>query len=150
MYNEFTISSENYAKRKAALLQKHDSELFGKAFRNHIADTIKSKRETREIFTESKKPFPWSPSYPPRRSKRQKFFSSKAEDGITENSMMVAASFVRHKQVNKNKDMANIHSSSRTFLNMNSVPEISLRWELENVPPLIKGCSPQTNFQTFQ
>ena len=47
-------------KEKAALLQKHDNELFGKKFRNHIADTIKSKRETREIFTESKKRFPWS------------------------------------------------------------------------------------------
>ena len=39
-------------KEKAALLQKHDSEMFGKKFRNHIADTTKSKRETREIFTE--------------------------------------------------------------------------------------------------
>ena len=61
-------------KEKAALLQKHDSELFGKKFRNHIADTIKSKRETREILTDSKKPFPWSPSYPPRRSEGQKVF----------------------------------------------------------------------------
>ena len=61
-------------KEKAALLQKHDSELFGKKFRNHIADTIKSKRETREIFTESRKPFLWSPSYPPRRSEGQKVF----------------------------------------------------------------------------
>ena len=64
-------------KEKAALLQKHDRELFGKKFRNHIADTIKSKRETREIFTESKKPFPWSPSYPPRRSEGQKVFLTK-------------------------------------------------------------------------
>ena len=64
-------------KEKAALLQKHDSELFGKKFRNHIADTIKSKRETREIFTDSKKPFPWSPSYPPRRSEGQKVFLTK-------------------------------------------------------------------------
>ena len=64
-------------KEKAALLQKHDSELFGKKFRNHIADTIKSKRETREIFTESKKRFPWSPSYPPRRSEGQKVFLAK-------------------------------------------------------------------------
>ena len=56
-------------KEKTALLQKHGSELFGKKFRNHIADTMKSKRETREIFTDSKKPFPWSPSYPPRRVK---------------------------------------------------------------------------------
>ena len=39
---------------KTALLQKHGSELFGKEFRNRIVDTIKSKTETREIFTESK------------------------------------------------------------------------------------------------
>ena len=50
---------------------------------------------------------------------------------------MVAASFVnRHKQVNK--DMVNVYFSSRTFFNMNSVPEISLNWELENVDQLIK------------
>ena len=66
----------------------------------------------------------------------KKFFSPTAEDRITANSIMVAASFVRHKQVNK--DMVNIHSSSRTFFNMNSVPEIRLKWELENVHPLIK------------
>ena len=49
-------------KEKSALLQEHDSDLFGKKFRCHIADTIKSKRETREIFTESRTSFPWSPS----------------------------------------------------------------------------------------
>ena len=64
-------------KEKTALLQKHDSELFGKKFKNHIADTIKSKRETREIFTDSKKSFPWSPSYPPRRTEGQKVFLTK-------------------------------------------------------------------------
>ena len=42
-------------KEKVALLQKHDSELFGKKFRDHHADTIKSKRETNEIFADSKK-----------------------------------------------------------------------------------------------
>ena len=69
--------------------------------------------------------------------REKKFFSPKAEGRITENSIMVAASFVnRHKQVNK--DMVNVHSSSRTFFNMNSVPEISLKWELENAHPLIK------------
>ena len=60
-------------KETAALLQKHDTELSGKKLRNHIVDTIKSKREAREIFTDSKKPYPWRPSYPPR--KRGKSFS---------------------------------------------------------------------------
>ena len=80
---------------KAALLQKHDAEFFRKKVRNHNADTIKSKRETREIFTDSKKSFPWSPSYPLRRSEGQK----RVEDRITENSIMVAAGFInRHKK----------------------------------------------------
>ena len=66
----------------------------------------------------------------------KKFFSSKAEDQITENSTMAAASFInRHRQFNK--DMVSMHSLSRNFFNMNSVPEISLKWELENVHPLI-------------
>ena len=50
---------------------------------------------------------------------------------------MVAASFVnRHKKVNKY--MVNIYSSSRTFFNMNSVPQLTLKWELENLHPFIK------------
>ena len=64
-------------KEKIALLQKPDGELFGKKFRNHIADTIKSKRKTREIFTDSKKLFLWSSSYPPRRSEGQNIFLTK-------------------------------------------------------------------------
>ena len=55
-------------KEKAALLQKHDSESFVKKFRNRIAETIKSKRETRETFSDSEKPFPLGPSYPRRLS----------------------------------------------------------------------------------
>ena len=47
--------------QKAALLQKHDSELFGKKIRNHITDAINSNREMKEIFTDSKKTFLWSP-----------------------------------------------------------------------------------------
>ena len=61
-------------KEKAALLQKYASELFGKKIRDHIVDTIKSKRETSEFFVCSKKPFPWSPSYLPRWSEGQNIF----------------------------------------------------------------------------
>ena len=78
---ECIMNSQNQVKtmlkEKAALLQKHDSELFRNKFRNHIPDTIKSKRETREIFTDCKKPFPWSPSYPTGRSEEQKVFLTK-------------------------------------------------------------------------
>ena len=48
-------------KEKVSLLQKHDEYLFGKKLRNHIADTIKSKKQTKEIFVEPKKPFLFSP-----------------------------------------------------------------------------------------
>ena len=51
-------------KEKEGLLQKHDSEFFEKKFRNHIADTIKSKRETREIFIDSKKALSVEPLIP--------------------------------------------------------------------------------------
>ena len=54
-------------KEKASLLQKHDEYLFGKKFRNHIPDTIKSKKQTKEIFIEHKKPFSFSPSHAPRK-----------------------------------------------------------------------------------
>ena len=67
-------------KEKTALLQKHDKELFGKKFRNHISDTIKPKKETSEIFTDSKKPFPSSPSYHQDGVRGKKFFSPRAED----------------------------------------------------------------------
>ena len=126
-------------KEEAALLQKHDIELFGKKFRNHIADTIKSKRETREIFTDF--PFRGVPHIHRDGVRDKKFFSPRVEDWITENSMMVAASFVnRHKQINK--DMVNVHSSSRTFFNMNSVPEKSLKWELKKCSPIDKKVVP--------
>ena len=39
-------------KEKASLMQKHDEHLFG-----HITDTIKSKKQTKEIFIEHKKTF---------------------------------------------------------------------------------------------
>ena len=61
-------------KEKAALLKEHGDELLWKKFRNHIADTIKPKREARKVFRDCKKPFLWSSSYPPRRSEGKKFF----------------------------------------------------------------------------
>ena len=58
-------------------MQKHDEYLFAKKFRNHIAGTIKSKKQTKEIFIEHKKPFSFSPSYAPRKCEGQKFFLTK-------------------------------------------------------------------------
>ena len=52
MYHEITIPSEKHTKikKKTVLLEKHDSELLRKKFRNHIADTIKSNKETKVFF----------------------------------------------------------------------------------------------------
>ena len=61
-------------KEKASLLQKHDKHLFTKKFRNHIADTIKSKKQTKEIFVEHKNPLSFSPSHAPRKCEKPKIF----------------------------------------------------------------------------
>ena len=75
MNSQYQVKS--MLKEKASLLQKHDEYLFGKKFRNHIADTIKSKKQTKEIFIEHKKPFSFSPSHAPRKCEGQKFFLTK-------------------------------------------------------------------------
>ena len=43
-------------RKRRPFCKKNDEYLFGKMFRNHIADTIKSKKQTKEIFIEYKKP----------------------------------------------------------------------------------------------
>ena len=48
MNSQYQVKS--MLKEKVSLLQKHDEYLFGKKLRNHIADTIKSKKQTKEIF----------------------------------------------------------------------------------------------------
>ena len=64
-------------KEKELLLQKHGKYLFGKKFRNRIADTIKSKKQTKDIFLEHRKPFSFSPSHAPRKCEGQKIFFTK-------------------------------------------------------------------------
>ena len=48
-------------KEKGSLQQKHDEFLFEKKFRNHITDTIKSKKQTKNIFIQTKNPFHSAP-----------------------------------------------------------------------------------------
>ena len=76
---EFPISSQINVKEKASLLQKHDKYLFGKKFSisNHIADTIKFKKQTKEIFIEDKKPLSFSPSHAPRNVRNKSLFLTK-------------------------------------------------------------------------
>ena len=61
--------------KKRHFSKKNDEYLFGKKFRNHIADTIKSKKQTREIFIEHKKPFSFSPHTYRENVKGKRFFS---------------------------------------------------------------------------
>ena len=49
---EFPTSSKNNVKRKRVTSAKHDEYLFGKKYWIHNADTIKSKKQTKEIFIE--------------------------------------------------------------------------------------------------
>ena len=59
-------------REKATLLEKHDKDLFGKKFRNHITETVKSRNKTREVLNSlsdaKKKPFSKGPSHSQRRS----------------------------------------------------------------------------------
>ena len=68
----FQYQVKSMLKENASLLQKHDEYLFGKKFRNHIADTIKSKKQTKEILIKYKKLFSFSCSHAPRKCEGQK------------------------------------------------------------------------------
>ena len=113
-------------KEKVSLLQKHDEYLFGKKLRNHIADTIKSKKQTKEIFVKPKKPFLFSPSHAPRKCERQKFFSQKLDrkNSImeTNNSNSNIIPTTDRQGVSK-RDIAGATNQKRTFFSINLNPE---------------------------
>ena len=100
-------------KEKAVLLQKYDSKLFAITL-GLIGITLiiqSNQREKQEKSSQIlKSPFRISPHIHRDGVRGKKVFSPRTEDRITENSIMVAVSFVnRDKQVTK--DMANIHVS---------------------------------------
>ena len=74
MNSQYEVKS--MLKEKTSLLPKHDRYLFGKKFKNYIADTIKSKKQTKYIFIELKKHFSFSVSHSKRKCEEQKFFLS--------------------------------------------------------------------------
>ena len=86
MKSQYQVKS--ILREKASLLQKHDEYLFGKKFRNHIADTIKSKKQTKEIFIENKSPFNLAP-HKHREHVRGKIFFSQKPD--RKNSTMITS-----------------------------------------------------------
>ena len=125
-------------KEKASLLQRHDEHLFGKKFRNHIADTIKSKKQTKKIFIEHIKPF----SFEKGENGRSKSFSSQKPD--RKNSIMVTNKNNNNvipttdRQGVSNRDMTSITTSQQTFFSMDLNPEKPIQWESRKVYPLRK------------
>ena len=139
MNSQYQVKS--MLKGKTSLLQKHDEYLFGKKFRNHIADSIKSKKQTKETFIEHKKPFSFSPSHATRKCEGQKFFLAKAG---SKNSIMVTnnnnsnAIPTTDRQGVSNRDMVGITTQQQTFFSMDLNPEKPIQWESTKVDPLIK------------
>ena len=80
-WGAFPVNSQYQVKpmleEKVSLLQKYDDYLFGKNFRNHIVDIIKSKKQNKDIFVEHKNPFSFSSSHAPRKCERQNLFLTK-------------------------------------------------------------------------
>ena len=119
MNSQYEIKS--MIKEKASLLQKYDQYLFLKKFRKHIADNIKSKKQTKEIFIEHKKPFSFSPSHALRKCEGQKFFltktGSKISIMITNNNNSNAMPTTDRQGVS-NRDMVGITTPKQTFFSM--------------------------------
>ena len=124
MNSQYEIKS--MIKEKASLLQKHDEYLFLKKLRKHIADNIKSKKQTKEIFIEHKKPFSFSPSHALRKCEGQKFFLTKAGSKISimitnnNNSNVIPTT---DRQGVSNRDMVGITTPKQTFFSMDLNPE---------------------------
>ena len=58
--------AKNMLKNKAELLQTNDENIFGKQFSNHLTESVKSKKSSKEFFLkldDSKKPFRSGPSF---------------------------------------------------------------------------------------
>ena len=112
-------------KEKASLLQKHDEYLFGRKFRNHIADNIKSKKQTKEIFIEHKKPFSFRPAHAPRKCEGQKFFLTKTRSKklllVTNNNNNNVIPTTDRQGVS-NRDIVGITTQQQTFFSMDLNP----------------------------
>ena len=69
-----------------SLLQKHDEQLFGKKFRNHIADTNKSKKQSKRFLYNTKSPFHLTLHTHREKVRDENFFRQKPD---RKNSIMV-------------------------------------------------------------
>ena len=130
-------------KEKVSLLQKHDKYLFGKKFSisNHIADTIKFKKQTKEIFIEDKKPLSFSPSHAPRNVRNKSLFSQKTD---RKNSIMVTNNNdsnvipTTDRQGVSNRDMVGTATPQQTFFSMDLNPQKLIQWESRRIHSLVK------------
>lgn len=99
-YYQFPVSSEDYSKReRTSRLKRHHGDLLGKYFRNRITEAIKSKKQTKEIFTEHNiKPFPWNPSHAPRWMRAKHSFYKTTEINIWSSFKVVPSHVKLNKQ----------------------------------------------------
>ena len=107
----------------------------------HIADNIKSKKQTKEIFIEHKKPFSFRPAHAPRKCEGQKFFLTKTRSKklllVTNNNNNNVIPTTDRQGVS-NRDIVGITTQQQTFFSMDLNPEKPIQWESRKVHPLIK------------
>ena len=116
-YYQFPVSSEDYSNRESVSSEKN---MMGTYFRNRITEAIKSKKQTKERFTENNiKLFPWNPSHTTRRNEGQIFFLSNHRDSHLKQSQN-GSKPRKAQQTGSHKEQVKAESQTQTFSNMNS------------------------------
>ena len=120
---EFPISSKINVERKGFTSAKRWQ--IGKKFRNHIADTVKSKEQTKEICIEHESPIHLAPHTHQENIRGKIFFSQKPDRKI---SIMLTSNNNSHaipttdRQGVSNRDMVGITTPQQTFFSMDVNP----------------------------
>ena len=147
-WGAFPVNSQYQVKpmleEKVSLLQKYDDYLFGKNFRNHIVDIIKSKKQNKEIFIEHKNPFSFSSSHAPRKCERQNLFltktgSKKFHNGNQQQQQRQQRYTYYGQTGCQQQNMVGITAPDQTFFSMDLNPAKPTQWESRKVHPLIKS-----------
>ena len=132
----FQYQVKSMLKENASLLQKHDEYLFGKKFRNHIADTIKSTKQTKEILIKYKKLFSFSYSHAPRKCEGQKkVFLKKAGSKKFHNDNQQQQQ-QRHTYYEQTVSQQQRYGIKSRDMELN--PEKPMQWESKKIHSLIK------------
>ena len=112
-----------------------------KKFRNHNADTIKSKKKAKEILTDHKKSISFSPLHVPIKYWGQIFFSltkAVSEMMITNNNNSNVISTIDRGGSQWQRYMANLTAPQQTFFKMDLNSGKPIHWKSRKIHPLIK------------